>query len=296
MNKKTKEILVAYGFLTPALIVFAVFFAIPIIAIITLSFTEYNMISPIRFVGLENFKRLFTEDKRYLKILFNTLRYVAIFLPGHLIIGFLLALGVNRKISPRWKYFYRTIIYFPVLVTTSAVSIVWIYIYDKEFGLLNYYLGKLGIEGISWLTSSKWAFLSIAIFGIWKFVGQPLIYYLVGLQNIPESLVEAALIDGANSFQSIIYITLPVISPTVFFVAITVMINTLQIFDAPYILTRGGPGDATRSLNLYIYEYAYEHYNMGYASTLALSLLVLILTMTLIMFLISRKYVHYEIE
>mgnify|MGYP000963475900 FL=1 len=235
MNKKTKEILVAYGFLTPALIVFAIFFAIPIIAIITLSFTEYNMISPIRFVGLENFKRLFTEDKRYLKIFLNTLRYVAIFLPGHLIIGFLLALGVNRKISPGLKYFYRTIIYFPVLVTTSAVSIVWIYIYDKEFGLLNYYLGKLGIEGISWLTSSKWAFLSIAIFGIWKFVGQPLIYYLVGLQNIPESLVEAALIDGANSFQSIIYITLPVISPTVFFVAITVMINTLQIFDAPYI-------------------------------------------------------------
>jgi len=295
-KRQLKKTIVAYMYLSPALILFLVFFAIPIIAIIVLSFTNYDMISPVKFVGLKNFKRLFMNDTRYIQILWNTLKYVLIFVPAHTVLGLLLALGINRKISSKLKSFYRTAIYFPVLVTTSAVSIVWIYIYDKEFGLINYFLGKFGVDRVAWLTSSKWVYFSIAIFGIWKYVGQPTIFYLIGLQNISPTILEAADIDGANSVQKLFKIILPMISPTMFFVVVMVFINTLQIFEAPYILTRGGPGDVTRSLNLYIYEFAYERYEFGYASTLSLSLFILILIATVVMFLIGKKFVYYGSE
>lgn len=297
MKKKNRDTLRAYIYLSPAILLFIVFFAIPIVAIIGLSFTEYNMISPPQFVGFKNYVRMLFEDNRYFPIVWNTFKYVLIFVPAHTVLGFLIALGINRKIPLRRKYFYRTVVYFPVLVTTSAVSIVWIYLYDKEFGLINYYLTKwTSMEGISWLTSSQWAYLAIAIFGIWKFVGQPTIYYLVGLQNLPSSVLEAADIDGANFIQKLFRVVLPMISPTIFFVVITVLINTLQIFEAPYILTKGGPNDVTRSLNLYIYEYANQTYELGYASTLALSLFVIILFLTFIMLIIGKKYVYYENE
>jgi multiple sugar transport system permease protein len=274
---------------------FFFFFLGPIIVVFLLSLTDYNILI-LKYIGLENFHKMLS-DLRFWKILLNTFKYVLIFVPAHMILGLFFALCINRKISNKLKYFYRTALYFPVLVTTSAVSIVWVYIYDTNFGMLNYYLETLfNIEPIAWLYSSKYVYISITIFGIWKFIGQPTIYYLVGLQSVPASILEAADIDGVNFFQKLFIIIIPMISPTIFFVAVTVMINTVQIFEAPYILTAGGPGDASRSLNLMIYESAYRENMFGYASALSLILFLIILMLTVGFFSIGRKYVYYETE
>jgi multiple sugar transport system permease protein len=293
LNRAKRDVISGYLFLSPALILFVLFFLLPIAAIIYLSFTQYNIINPPKLIGIGNYTKFF-HDPSIGNVFKNTIKFVGILVPLHVVGGLLLALGVNREMPAAMKYLYRTVIYFPYLVTTAAVAVAWMYILDENFGVLNYFLGKLQIDRISWLNSSFWVFVAVAIFSLWKFVGQPFVYYLIGLQNVPKDLVEAAEIDGANRVQTFFHITLPMLSPTVFFVVLTTMIGAIQIFDEPYIITKGGPGDASRTINLYIYQLAYTYNDLGYASTVAFSLFILILTITLLVYFLGNKFVNYD--
>lgn len=296
MNKRTvRDAFAGYLFLLPALIVFGLFIAEPLITSIFLSFTQYDVLTPAQFIGLDNFKQFF-HDARLGDIYLNTIKFVLILVPLHLVVGLLLAIGVTKVASVKWKYVYRTAFYFPVLVTTAAVAVAWVYMYDQNFGIMNYLLGLLGLDAIPWLNDPYWVYVSVAIFSIWKFVGNPFLYYVIGLQNIPKNLYEAAEIDGANSFQSFFRITLPMLTPTIFFVLVITLIGAIQIFDEPYLITGGGPGDASRTISLYIYELAFQNHTMGYASMVSLSLFVIILAVTILQFRLSNRWVSYDQE
>jgi multiple sugar transport system permease protein len=268
---------------------------LPVFGTVIFSVTKYDIVRPAEFVGLENFKRFFSDQRLHF-IYGNTLKLAFILVAAHMVVGLLLALGVNRRINRFKKSFYRMFFFFPAIVTTASVAIAWQYMYSTDFGMINYFLGKIGIGKIPWLTSSRWTVQTIVIFSLWKFVGNSFIYYLIGLQSIDRVYYEAAQVEGANSWQVFFRITLPFLSPTVFFVMVNLMIGATQMFDEPFLITGGGPGDASRTVNLFLYETAYHSYDFGYASTVAVSLFLLILFMTLIQFKLSNRWVSYENE
>jgi multiple sugar transport system permease protein len=295
MNVKWRETVSGYLFILPALLFFLVFIAEPIVASLILSFADYNIIRPFTFTGLDNLIRLFHDDK-LLTVYSNTLKLVGLLVPLHLIIGLLLAAGVSGIASNKLKFLYRTAFYFPVLVTTSAVAIAWVYIFNVDFGILNYGLGLFGIDPVNWIQSKFWVYPALAIFNVWKHVGIAFLYYLIGLQNIPLTLYEAARIDGASKVQSFFRITLPMLTPMIFFTLVIALLHAMQIFDEPYLITNGGPLDATRTIGMYIYDVAFQSQEMGYASVVALSLFAIILVITLVQFKVSKSWVNYDQE
>ncbi|MBW7455492.1 carbohydrate ABC transporter permease [Paenibacillus sepulcri] len=294
-NRTLWDAIAGYTFLAPALLLFAVFIGEPVVVSIYLCFTKYNVITPASWIGWDNFRQFF-QDGRLLEMYGNTLKYVLILTPLHAVLGRLLALAVNRKIANGWKYLYRTVFYFPVLTTSAAVAVAWQFIFDTDFGILNYFLGLLGINPIPWMQSPHWVYLAVAVYSFWKGIGSAFLFYFIGLQNIPANLYEAAEIDGARPLQRFFSITLPMLSPTIFFVLVTTLIGATQIFDEPYLITGGGPGDASRSVNMYIYEVAFQNQDMGYASTLSLSLFLIILLITVFQFSLSKRWVYYDQE
>jgi multiple sugar transport system permease protein len=268
---------------------------VPVMGTVLLSFTSYDIVSPPKFVWFDNFKHLLSEER--LRFIYaNTLKLAFILVVAHMIVGLLLALGVDQQINRFKKTFYRMFLFFPAIVTTSSVAIAWHYMYSTDFGVINFLLGKIGIGKIPWLTSSAWTAPTIVIFSLWKFVGNSFIYYLIGLQSIDRMYYEAAQVEGASSWQIFFRVTLPLLSPTVFFVMVNLMIGATQMFDEPFLITGGGPGDASRTVNLFLYETAYHSFNFGYASTVAVSLFMLILFMTLVQFKVSNSWVNYENE
>jgi multiple sugar transport system permease protein len=296
-NKKgvhNDEIFAAFGFLLPVVILYILFIFIPIVWTFYLSFVRYDIISPARFLGWKNWQRLFIDERIWLTLK-NTAKFVFLLVPMQTSMGLLLALGVNSIKNRHCVNFFRTIYYFPVLVTCSSVILVWRFLLSTDLGIINYYLGLLGIGAIPWLGSSFWVYPSIMLFALWKFVGIYFLFFFIGLQNIDKGLIESAKIDGANDWQRFIHITIPMLSPTLFFVTITQLIGTIQIFDEPYILTKGGPGDASRSVSVYIYETAFLSQQYGYASSLSLVLLVIILAVTLIQ-MKGSSWVNYDRE
>lgn len=292
---RRRDIGTAYFFLMPAIILFSLFVLVPIIWVGYLSFTKYNIITPAQFIEWKNWSRLLS-DKRLGLIMANTFKFVGLLTPMHLFMGILLALGVNSLKSKGATYFFRTIFYFPTLASTAAVAMAWIFIFNKDLGMLNYFLSRLGIQKIPWMASSFWVYPGVMIFSLWKFVGIYFLYYFIGLQNIDQGLYDAASIDGANAWDRLIHITLPMLSPTIFFVLTTQLIGVVQIFDEPYLLTSGGPGDSSRTISLYIYETAYVSHNYGYASAMSLLLLGIILLMTYLQFKGSNLWVNYDRE
>lgn len=301
------EALSAYLFLAPSLLVYIALVFIPLIYVVYLSFTKYNIISPAVFNDCKNWIRL-TMDIRFPITLKNSVKFVLLLVPMHMIMGLLLALGVNSVKNKLGVYLFRTVYYFPTLIATSSVAIAWTFILNTDLGIVNYGLGQLVhafnqifgtsyvFERIPWLGSSFWVYPSTMIFSLWKFVGGYFLYFFIGLQGIDKTYLEAAAIDGANGPRKFFNITLPMLSPTIFFVLITMMIGCIQIFDEPYMLTNGGPGDASRSLSMYIYETAYMSHNYGYASAISLVLLAIVLVITLVQFRASDMWVNYDRE
>ena len=287
------EVLAGYLFVLPALGLLIVFVAAPIVASILLGFARYDLLTPPVWAGLSNYMRLF-DDKRLGIVYWNSVRitFGATFLNN--LLGLLLAMGVNRRMPGVLRYVFRTAFFFPVLTTTSSLAIVWGFILTEDRGILNYLLQQIGLSPVPWLSSVRWAIRSVIIYDVWKSCGYLMVLYLAGLQGVPEVLYEAARIDGANRWQLTRYITLPLITPTAFFCIIISLIGAFQIFDNAYVLTAGGPGDASRTIAMYIYEMAFKRYEMGYASTVALSLLVVLVALTLLQFWGGRKWVHYE--
>jgi multiple sugar transport system permease protein len=289
------EVIAAYGFLFPAIVLYLLFIFVPIVWVVYLSFMRYDIITPARFVELRNWQRLLTDARMWLTLK-NTALFVLLLVPMHTVMGTLLALGVNALKNKAGVYLYRTLYYFPTLVTSASVTITWGYLLSTDTGVLNYYLKLLDINAIPWLGSSFWVYPATMLFSLWKFVGTYFLYFFIGLQSIDQGLIDAAKIDGANAWQRLKNITLPMLSPTMLFVVITQLIGCIQIFEEPYLLTKGGPGDASRSISLYIYETAYRSQQYGYASAVSLVLLLIILTVTLIQMRGSSLWVNYDRE
>jgi multiple sugar transport system permease protein len=295
IGRKRMDTLSGYLFLLPALAVFLFFLGGPVVATLLLSLTKYNALISPRFLGLENFKKLFSTPKSWV-IFGNTFKYVAVLVPLHAVFSLFLAYMVNAEFRRPLRYLFRTCIYFPSILTTSAGAIAWGFLLHKDYGVINWVLGRFGVPSIPWLVSSAWSIPAISMFSIWKWVGISFLYYLIGLQNIPPSYREAAAIDGASSFQIFFRVTLPLLSPTVFFVTITQFAGCFQIFEEPYLITQGGPGNSSRTIALYIYETAFQSSNMGFASSIAFCLFVIIFLITFIQFRLQNKWVVYDYE
>ncbi len=291
LKNSQKEKFAGIGFLSPNLIGFIIFSLLPIIASFFLTFTRWNLATNPQFVGLTNFINLL-EDELFWKYLWNTFYYAIGTIPLTIILAFFLAYLLNRKIHG--VVFFRTLYFLPSVTLLVAIAIVWSWLYNADFGLFNYFLGKLGITGPRWLQSKDWAMPAIIIMGIWKGVGYSMLIFLAGLQNIPEKYYEAAEIDGATWWHKITHITIPLISPTTFFVLVTTTIGAIQGFDQFYIMTRGGPSGATTTLVYYIFQNAFEWFKMGYAATIAMMLFIIVLILTLLQWRYANKWVYDE--
>jgi len=290
---RLEEIVAGYTFVLPSLLILTVFLVLPIFAAFVLVFMEYDLLTPPRWAGLSNIKALFS-DKRMMICYWNTLRFTlgATFLNN--VLGLLLAMAVNRAMPRALKYFLRTALFFPVLTTSASLALVWQFILTQDRGILNYLLQQIGLDIVPWLSSSQWALRSVILYDVWRACGYLMVLYLAGLQGIPESLYEAAKIDGASRWQLTRHITLPLITPTAFFCIVVSLIGASQVFDNAWVLTEGGPADASRLIALYIYELGFKRFDMGYASVVSLTLLAILLILTLVQFWGARKWVHYE--
>jgi multiple sugar transport system permease protein len=290
---RNREAIAGYLFILPTFIGYTVFIIGPILAAFGISLTQYDILSPAKFVGLNNYS-LLIDDPRLHKVYLNTIYFTIFAVTFNIGIGLLLAVLINRYMPPFLKYFFRTAYFFPVLVALAYCSIIWQYLYQKDTGIINYYLGYLGVEPIPWLSDRRFVMPSIIVMDVWKNTGFAMLVFLAGLQNIPQDYYESAELDGANRWRLFYHITLPLISPTLFFNLIIYMIGALQVFDSIVVLTQGGPGDASRSLVMYIYENAFQLFKMGYASAVAITLFIVIMILTLIQFGVGRSWVHYE--
>lgn len=291
-RNKRNESITGYLFLTPWLIGLLVFTIIPIFTSLFLSFTDYNMLTPPNWTGFENYKKLF-GDSRFIKSLSVTTKFVLLGVPIKLIFALMVAVLLNRKIHGLG--FYRAIYYLPSLLGSSvAVSVLWRQIFNRD-GLFNSVLAIFGIEGMNWIATPSTAIYTIIVLEIWQF-GSPMLIFLAGLRQIPQELYESASIDGAGSIKKFFKITLPLLSPTIFFNMVMQMINALQSFNSVFIISggTGGPMDSTLLLSLYLYLNGFAFFKMGYASAIAWVILVIVAILTFIQFGLQKKWVFYE--
>ncbi len=264
----------AYVMIAPYLLHLLIFVLFPVVFSIVLTFHQWNIISPMEYIGVENYKHLF-HDRLFWKAVMNTLFFLAFHIPLQLIIALALAYFLNQKIL--MKAFFRASFFMPVVISGVVVTIMWQQLFGLETGLLNSILYKIGLPRVEWLSNPRIAMISLALMATWKNVGLYIILFLVGLQTVPISHYEAAQVEGASNWQQFKYITLPAINPTVFLVFILSTIGGFSLFIEPYIMTDGGPLNSTLSAMLYIYRQAFGYYHMGYATTLGLCFASLIL-------------------
>lgn len=279
-----------YFFLAPQLIGLLAFSLIPLAFAFVLSFMEWDGFGTQSFVGLQNFIGQFQNDV-FWQSLYNTALYTVLYIPIGVSISLLLALALNKI---KGKNIYRIFYFMPVVTSSVSVGVIWMWILNGDFGILNQILELIGINGPQWLTNTKLVMISIVILSIWWQVGFNMIIFLAGLQGISNSYYEAAEIDGATGFQKFRHITLPMLSPTTFFVAIMAVISSFQVFDQAFVMTSGGPAKASYTLVYHIYDLAFDRFRMGEASSVAIILFVIIMIFTLIQFRGSKRWVHYE--
>ncbi|MBN1400261.1 MAG: sugar ABC transporter permease [Anaerolineae bacterium] len=286
-----KNYLAGYLFISPWLIGFFVFTFGPFLASLYLSLTKYSIVGAPEWVGLGNYAKIFTDDRYFLTTLFNTFYYVIFHVPGVQIIALFLAMVLAQDL--RGIAIYRTVFYLPTVTTGVATAILWQWIFNTRFGVINLALAKIGIEGPGWLTTRKWAMPALIIMSLWG-VGGPMVIYLAGIKNVPMSLYEAAQIDGASKWRQFFQITLPLITASIFYNTTMGIIGSFQVFTQAYVITRGGPANATLFYVLYLYRTAFENLHMGYASALAWILFLIILLLTMVQLAMSRRWVYYE--
>lgn len=289
---KASDMLTALLFLLPSLLVFGVFVYYALGFNVYLSTTSWNLLSEeVRSVGLGNYVRLLRDDTFWIALR-NTIYFSGGTLAFSMSLGLLLALMLNEKLPAR--PLFRTIFFTPYITTTSAVALLWIWIFDPNFGLLNGALGVIGIDGPNWLTSQTWAMPALILMNVWKMTGYTMVIYLAGLTSIPRDLVEAARIDGAGRFAMFWRIVLPLLSPTTFFIMVTLLLSSFQVFDQVAIMTQGGPVEATKVLNFYIWEQAFVNFRAGFAAAIAIVFFGLLLVLTGTQLWLSRRWVHYQ--
>jgi len=291
-----KEQRAAYLFLSPWLIGLFGFFMVPIIASVLLSFSEWAIITPPHWVGLENYRELF-DDRTFWVSIRVTLKYMVLSVPLYIIAGLLLSLVLNLKI--RGINLFRTILFLPSVLSGVAVAVLWVALLNPDVGAVNEVLRAIGIsDPPRWLDSPTWAVPSVVLVGLWG-IGGGAIIYLAGLQNISAQLYEAAMLDGAGPWQRFRYVTLPMLTPTLLFVLLTGLIDAFQVFDIAYVLSRGGQGGLGDSLNFYLlnlYNEAFQNGRYGYASAMAWILVLGAAAVILMIFRTSGRWVYYEYD
>ena len=284
--------LAGWLFASPWIIGFLLWTVGPMIASLWIALTEWDLITSPRWVGLANVTAMF-DDELVAQALKVTTIYAVVSVPIHIVVGLLLAVLLNTEI--RGLRFYRTAFYMPSILSGVAVALLWRWLFSTEFGLFNAFLSYFGVVGPSWLGDQAWALPSLILMSVWG-VGAGVIIYLAGLQGIPTDLYEAAQVDGASTWNRFWAVTLPMMTPILFFQLVTGIISALQVFTQAFIMTKGGPNNATLFLLLYLYRNAFEYFRMGYASALAWVLFIYILVLTLVLFRLSSLWVFYEAE
>jgi multiple sugar transport system permease protein len=270
----------------PNIVLFFIFMLFPIIWTLVMSLTSYDLISPMRFVGINNFINIF-KDEVALECLRNTVVFTFITVPLSMVLSIFLAVLLDSGI--KFKRIYRAAFFLPSITSWVAIAVVWQWLYNPEFGLINYFLGFFGAPSIQWLTTSKLSLISVCIVCIWKGAGYSMLLFLAGLQSISSVYYEASELDGASPWQQFIHITLPLLTPTTFFVFVTSIIGSFQTFDIINLMTKGGPGRSSSLLAHYLYQSAFKYMKMGYASALAYLLFFVIMVITLINMRFEKK-------
>jgi multiple sugar transport system permease protein len=292
-NFSRREAITFYLLISPWLVGFLLFVLGPMLASLGISFTQWDLLSPARFVGLANYEKMLTRDPLFWQSLKVTALYTAAYIPIELAGGLVLALLMDQKL--RGISVFRTIYYLPSVLPGVAFVVLWMWLLNPDVGLINTLLGYVGIQGPRWLAHPDWALPALLMMSLWG-LGRTMVIYLASLQGIPQHLYEAAAIDGAGRWSSFWKITLPLLTPTIFFNLVLSVISTFQTFTSAYVATNGGPLDSTLFYVLYLFRQAFQFFNMGYASALAWVLFLIILALTLLIVRTSDRWVYYEGE
>ncbi|MCI6378802.1 MAG: sugar ABC transporter permease [Clostridiales bacterium] len=294
MKARTKRLLAqearGVAWTLPALVFLLLFTLYPMVNAIITSFYNWNLTGRKKYIGLYNYQKLFGSAEIY-ETIWRTVQYAIIVLPITLVLGFVLALMLKR--SSKLNVVFRTMLFTPRVSSMVAISVVWLFIYNPQYGLLNSLLGLMGIPPVRWLNETSSALPSIALITIWRMLGYSTVVYLGGIQNISEDVLEASTIDGANALQTVWHITAPLTSPTTFMLLILNSIEVLKMFTTINVMTDGGPAKATQNLVVMLYEYAFRRYQVGYASAIALVLFLLILIINLVQ-MACERFVSYD--
>jgi len=288
-----REAVFGYLMIGLAVAFVTVFTLIPILVSLGLSFFSWDVITPPQFIGVKNFTRLFSDGQVLSSFGVTVLLAVGIVVL-QISLGLLLAVLVNSRKHAWTKAFFRTTFYLTLLASTAAVSIFMGYLFDAKFGLINYYLGELGLPAVPWLVNPVTAQITMVLIVVWQQVGFTFVLFVASLASVPTDVLEAASIDGAGTWRTLFRIKVPLISPTILFATVVAMINAMQLFDQPFIMTKGGPGTATTTATISMYQTGFQNLQFGYASAIAILLLVIILLITGVQFLAARKLVFYQ--
>lgn len=278
-------------FVSPAVVLFIVFVAFPFICALILAFVKWDLLTEPTFAGLDNFQKLFS-DPLLPRVLINTFVFAFASIVTHLVFGLLLALAVNSVASRLVGYFARVAIFFPFLISWAAVALLWKYVLDPTFGYVAQYAASVGITIPNFFNDPSWALPTIIFVDLWHTLGFTFIIMLAGLQTVPQELSEAARTDGATSWQVFWNVTLPLMSPTMFFAAIITFIGAFQIFDPIQIITGGGPQNSTTTIIMYLYEKGFQAFDMGYAAAVALLVFLIVMGVTVLQFIGRKKWVY----
>ncbi|MEK5404616.1 sugar ABC transporter permease [Paenibacillus sp. FSL W8-0439] len=287
--QKKHQALWGYLFIGPQFLGLLCFSLLPLLYAFYLSFVNWDGFGVPLFVGLDNFKGQLS-DPDFWKALINTVYYMVLVIPVGIVLALLVAIVLNKV---KGREIYRLFFFMPVVTSSVSVGVIWMWILNGEFGILNHLLRAIGIVGPMWLTATHWVIPSIALLSIWLGLGYNMVIFLAGLQGISKSYYEAAEIDGASKFQQLRYITLPLLSPTTFFVTIMMVISSFQVFDQAFVMTNGGPAKASYTLVYHIYDQAFIDFTMGESAAAAMILFVIILIFTLLQFKMQKRWVHY---
>jgi multiple sugar transport system permease protein len=292
-SHRRSEAITGYLFVSPSILGFLLFVLGPVVAALLISFTRYDIVNPPEFIGVDNYTRML-DDTRLIKSYGNTLLYVAAAVILINALGLMLAVLINRKMPKPLTYVLRSAYFFPSLVALVYVSVIWQALFQRDTGIVNYYVAATGGPRVDWLNSPGGSIWSVIIVDTWRNVGFAMLIFLAALQEVPKELIEAAEIDGAGALTRFWRITVPLISPAVFFTITITVIGAFQIYESIIVLTGGGPGDSSRSIVMYIAEQAFQQQRMGYASAIAMTLFLIILLVTALQFRFRRKWVHSE--
>lgn len=291
VTTRRRDLVTAVLFLLPSALVFGVFTHVGLVYNLAISLTNWKFTGAAnRWVGLENYRRFFSSHA-FAVVFRNTVYYSVVTVIAALVLGLVLALLLNRPL--RGRAVARTILFAPYVTTLSAAAMLWLWLYEPRFGLVNIVLGWVGVSGPDWMRSAEWAMPGLIIMSVWRAAGYNMVIYLAGLQSIPEDIVEAAAIDGASSWQVFWRITLPLLSPTTFFLVVTGIIASFKIFTAVAVMTQGGPLESTQVFTYYIYQQAFMYFRAGYAAAVSTVFFVLLLALTVAQLRLQRHWVHY---